>query len=65
MAAELEKDGDVCYDGVKLDMFNIGVILHYMCYKDFPIVKRAIPTDLIYRLVFKNKFDKFFKHFDY
>ena len=46
------------YDGIKCDIFSLGVILFALCFKSFAF-ENSKPTDNLYKLIIKKKYDKY------
>ena len=46
------------YDGIKCDIFSLGVILFTLCFKSFAF-ENSKPTDNLYKLIIKKKYDKY------
>ena len=46
------------YDGIKCDIFSLGVILFILCFKCFGF-GFALPNDYLYRLIIKKRYDQY------
>jgi serine/threonine protein kinase len=48
------------YDGIKCDIFSLGVILFILCFKCFGFGS-ALPNDYLYRLIIKKRYDQYWE----